>query len=123
MIIGNFAPARRRLFSFGCFISVGFLSGSESVHGMLLVIGVMVAIYPLERFSGHTKEASRLPGRNTALGQPRGAGVSQAMRGHIGTQASGRRTDLNALLILLTGSPFHSTAAWIAILSRFHRRR
>jgi hypothetical protein len=68
MIIGNFAPARRRLFSFGCFISVGFLSGSESVHGMLLVIGVMVAIYPLERFSGHAKEASRLPGRNTALG-------------------------------------------------------
>jgi hypothetical protein len=44
MIIGNFDAARRRLFSFGCFVSAGFLSGSESVHGMLLVIRAMVSV-------------------------------------------------------------------------------
>jgi hypothetical protein len=50
MFIGNFGSASGRLFSFGCVISVGFLSGSEGVHGVLLVIRVMDAHIPARRF-------------------------------------------------------------------------
>jgi len=70
MFIGNFARTHGRLFSFGCVIPVGFLSGSECVHGVLLVIRVMVPIYPFERFRGHTAKTCRFPRRNAALRKP-----------------------------------------------------
>jgi hypothetical protein len=49
----------------------------------------MVTIHPLEGLHRHAEEASCFPGRHSALRQPRGAGVPQTMRGHVGTQASG----------------------------------
>ena len=84
---------------------------------------MVMTVAVLQHLNRHPKEASSLPKVSAVLHRQ----VAAVCRKRCGVTCWSRRAAFTAAAKPLrterTGSPFHSTIAWVAIPSRCHRRR
>jgi len=84
----NFRDVRRRLFTFGCCVSVPVTVPGERAASARQIVGMVMTIAVHQRFDSHSKETRGLPRVSAGLHQPRCRRVPQDMRRYIGVQPS-----------------------------------
>jgi hypothetical protein len=92
MIFGKLDHLRSHPFTFGCEISVGFLSGTaECVDGIRLMVGMVVVVDFLEHLASDPEEPANLMFGHTELRLLGNGAVPQRVRGYVFAEASGPR--------------------------------